>query len=253
MTETPFDNVLRIVGNWNYDLRNVMIAWKDVHKETMEGNAFDFVPHLDQNQKPVVMFIREGDKVLCGKLDNSCYIDENSHPLLLISKMKKRYDVRENRTRLTFLLVKNDAGEVVGFINHNDFNKPPLALLLWEVTYFFEGILSTYLSEVVKETEIAEKLSRDRKNSYKRDRRRNSDLHPIYYMDLKKKLELYKDIPKEESEKLAFPPLLPDLIKRFRNSVAHPGEKPKIIRKKEDLSCLHQMFSELNGWLDKHK
>lgn len=248
MEGMAFTNIFNLLAAPDYSIKEVMTEWDRITTQDTKGNTFDFVPQLDKSKQVISMLVRTENGVRTVASDPSWYVSANSHLLVVIARMNDVFTNKVEGTNLTFLIVTEN-GENVGFLNHNDFNKLPFALLLWEISYIFEGTVGKYLREKVPPLAIEKELDDKQRKAYQEDKAENKDLHPIYYTTLGIKLRLYNKIEGREEEKLAISTELKTHMVWMRNRIAHPSEKPKIIRKKNDVNDLFKGLALLNHWI----
>ena len=68
-------------------------------------------------------------------------------------------------------------------------------------------------------------------------------------MSLRSKLKMYEKDFKSLNDPLYIKGLSTANLKRFRNRIAHPGDKPKIIRQKRDIKDLFELLKSLDEWM----
>jgi len=225
-----------------------MTDWKDMtFDEKNKDNNFDFVPKPDNNNNLPYVLVRGNDKYF--KSTCILYISEDSNLFEVLQKMFTAFNNIYKDINLTFLIVTKNNNNT-GFINHNDLNKPVFALFLWQIFYFFESILTNYLKSNADPSTIEKHIKH--RNSYNTDKDNNIDLNPVYYICLGIKLQLYKEKFENVNDPLCIKQLTPaDLenLKNFRNRIAHPGNKPKIIRQKSDIRDLFKLLESLGEWV----
>ena len=107
--------------------------------------------------------------------------------------------------------------------------------------------MTNYLKSNVKCSIIEEHVRKF--PTYRNDKKNNVDIHPIYYMSLRSKLKMYERYFKSLNDPLYIKGLSTANLKRFRNRIAHPGDKPKIIRQKRDIKDLFELLKSLDEWI----
>lgn len=243
MKKNNLPNICKIISSYKYTAKDLMTDWKDmVFNE--EKSDFDFVPKLDHANNVSSILVRKDDKYFESK--SILYISENSHLINVLEKMDMAFNNKCKGVCLTFLIVTKNNNNA-GFINHNDFNKPVFALFLWQIFYVFESILTNYLKSNIDPSTIEKCIIR--RKSYEDDKNNKVDLHPIYYISLSAKLKLYNKEFKNPADPLCIIKVLPTAnLNDFRNRIAHPGDKPKIIKQKRDIRYLFNLLTSLDNW-----
>ncbi|HII82307.1 MAG TPA: hypothetical protein HA269_03335 [Ferroplasma sp.] len=248
MKKNSLPNIRKIISSYKYTAKDLMTDWKDmVFNEGKDD--YDFVPKLDNTNNVSSILVRKDDKYFESK--SVLYISENSHLINVLEKMDIAFNNKCKTVRLTFLIVtnnnNNNNNNNAGFINHNDFNKPVFALFLWQIFYVFESILANYIKSNI-DPSTTEKYIKYPKR-YNNDKKNKVNLHPIYYISLGTKLELYKKEFKNPVDPLCIMQLPTANLTRFRNHIAHPGDKPKIIKQKRDIKDLFELLKSLDNWI----
>ena len=144
-----------------------------------------------------------------------------------------------NLNRVTFLIV-GDHNNPLGIINHSDLNSLPFLHVMWDIFYNFEIKLTNYLMDKFNEQDIISKFYGDEKKAYNTDKKNGQELKPIFYLNLSHKIQLSNDFTK--TNKI-------EVDAHFRNNMAHPRSKPRVISRKSEIPGLYLTLIGIDNFL----
>ncbi len=229
-------NIRKIIKkNSNYCI-DIMTPWDDVctnPKNSNENRFYDYIPIMKDN---VVSSLLDQVNKKYYDINNNYFINEKDDLISVLEKMNKLY----NDNKITFLIVGN-ANNHLGIINHNDLNNPSFIHIMWDIFYNFEIKLGNYLKDSCSYDKKIDCLKGMDKNIYYRDKKLNQDLEPIFYYSLSNKIKLYNDNNTENKLQIE------DI--KFRNNMAHPRSKPKVINNKSEIPQLLKSLEDIDKFL----
>ncbi len=235
MTGMKLQNVRKAIKNTNNIALDIMTKWENVCKNTTSPEKdFDYIPVTEKN---VVSYLNVKDKSEYKRvtLNDAYFIDKKDDLIVVLERMYKLY----NLNKVTFLIV-GDPNNPMGVINHSDLNSLPFLHLMWDVFYNFETKLAGSLINKYDNEAIKDKFSDMERGAYQKDKKNNQELEPIFYVGLGKKIDLYKK--SSESNKL-------EVQAKFRNNMAHPRTKARVISKKSEIRELYETLVEIDNFL----
>lgn len=232
-------NIRKIIKkNSNYCI-DIMTPWDDVctnPKNSEEKRDYDYIPIMKDN---VASSLLEQVNKKYHDINSDYFINEKDDLISVLERMNKLY----NDNKITFLIVGN-ANNHLGIINHNDLNNPSFIHIMWDIFYNFEIKLAQCLKDRYSYDEKIhwlERIDKMGEDSYKRDKKINQDLDPIFYFSLPNKIKLYNKL--KLSNKIQVDP-------KFRNNMAHPRSKPKVINNKSEIPQLVEGLKDIDKFLD---
>lgn len=226
-------NVIKKNSNYCTD---IMTPWERVSTNINESNEhYDYIP-IVKNGIVSSLYVDEDKKKY--NMDSGYFIDEKADLISVLDRLNQLY----NNGKFTFMVIGN-TNKPIGILNHNDLNKLSFIHVMWDIFYNFEIKLANCLEdkysydEKIKSLELMDRLG---KNSYNHDKNNNQDLDPIFYFNLSNKIKLYNKLP------------VTNIIKvdaKFRNNMAHPKTKARIIYKKSEIPLLFKNLEEIDKFL----
>ena len=228
-------NVRKAIKNTNNIALDIMTKWENVCKNTTSPEKdFDYIPVTEKN---VVSCLNVKDKSEYKRvtLNDAYFIDKKDDLIVVLERMYELY----NLNQITFLIV-GDPNNPIGVINHSDLNSLPFLHLIWDVVYNFEIKLTNSIKDRYDNKYIEKKLNKDGRKAYNEDKNNSQELAPIFYPSLHKKIMLYNSLP--ETNKI-------HATAYFRNNIAHPKTKARVISKKSEISELYETLIEIDNFL----
>ena len=212
-----------------------MTKWENVFKNTISPEEdFDYIPITEKN---VVsgLNVKDNGKYKTVALNNDYFIDKKDDLIVVLERMYKLY----NLNRVTFLIV-GEPNNPIGVINHSDLNSLPFLHLMWDVFYNFETKLAGSLINKYDNEAIKDKFNDTERGAYNKDKKNNQELEPIFYIGLRKKIKLYNKLFK--NTKIA-------VNADFRNNMAHPRIKARVISRKSEIPGLYLTLIGIDNFL----
>ena len=113
---------------------------------------------------------------------------------------------------------------------------------MWDIFYNFEIKITNSLKDKYDSEYILNKqLKGDAKKSYTIDKNNNQELEPIFYLSLSKKIDLYNKLD-QTRDKIR-------VNAKFRNNMAHPKSKARVIPNKSEIPKLYKTIVEIDNFL----
>ncbi len=237
MIDKKLQNIRRVIKkNSNYCI-DIMTPWNKVCMNTQNPKEdYDYIPIIKDN---VVsgLYVKDSNEYKYHeiKINDDYFIDENDDLISVLEKLNKLY----NFNNITFLIVGN-TNKQIGVINHSDLNSLPFIHIMWDIFYNFEIKLTDYLKDKYNSDEIIKKFSHNESKSYNDDKKNNQELDPIFYLSLTKKINFYNTL--NQTNKV-------HVNAKFRNNMAHPKIKAKVISNKSEIPKLYETLVEINNFI----
>ena len=235
MTGMKLQNVRKAIKNTNNIALDIMTKWENVCKNTISPEEdFDYIPVTEKN---IVsgLNVKENGKYRTVILDDAYFINKKDDLIEVLERMYNLY----NLNQITFLIV-GEHNNPMGVINHSDLNSLPFLHLMWDVFYNFEIKITNSIKDRYDNKYIEKKLNTYERGAYNEDKNNSQELAPIFYPSLHKKIMLYNSLP--ETNKIR-------ANADFRNNIAHPKTKARVISKKSEISELYETLIEIDNFL----
>ena len=228
-------NVRKAIKNTNNIALDIMTKWENVFKNTISPEEdFDYIPVTEKNYVSGLN-VKDNGKYKTVALNNDFFIDKKDDLIAVLEKMYKLY----NLSRVTFLIV-GDPNNPLGVLNHSDLNSLPFLHLMWDVFYNFETKLANSLKDRYDDECVENMLEGKEELAYIKDKKNNQELKPIFYLGLKRKIKLYNKLYKNNKINIEV---------MFRNNMAHPKSKAKVINNKNEIPRLYKTLVGIDDFL----
>ena len=235
MTEMKLQNVRKAIKNTNNLALEIMTRWENVCKDTISPEEdFDYIP-VTEKYYVSGLNVKDNGKYKTVALNNDFFIDKKDDLIAVLEKMYKLY----NLSRVTFLIV-GDPNNPLGVLNHSDLNSLPFLHLMWDVFYNFETKLANSLKDRYDDECVENMLEGKEELAYIKDKKNNQELKPIFYLGLKRKIKLYNKLYKNNKINIEV---------MFRNNMAHPKSKAKVINNKNEIPRLYKTLVGIDDFL----
>ena len=235
MTGMKLQNVRKAIKNTNNLSLDIMTKWESVCKNTISPeDDFDYIPVTEKN---VVsgLYVKDKSEYKKVTLNDDYFINKKDDLIVVLERMYELY----NLNRVTFLIV-GEPNNPMGVINHSDLNSLSFLHLMWDIFYNFETKLAGTLINKYDNEAIKDKFNDTERGAYEKDKKNNQELEPIFYIGLGKKIKLYNKLFK--NTKIA-------VNADFRNNMAHPRTKARIITNKSEIPKLYMTLIEIDNFL----
>ncbi len=236
MTDTTLQNVRNVIKRNSNSCKDIMTPWNIVCKNTKNPkNDFDYIPVTKDN---VVsgLCVKDGTECKYCNINDDYFISENSDLISVLEKLDKLY----NSSKITFLIV-GDYNNQLGIINHSDLNRLPFIHIMWDIFYNFEIKLTNSLKDKYDSKYIEKTYHVSEYRSYKEDMKNDQELEPIFYLSLKDKIDLYNKLD-QITDKIG-------VNARFRDNMAHPKSKARIISNRSETPKLYKTIVGIDNFL----
>ena len=237
MINTELQNVRMVIKKNSNSCKDIMTPWNVVCKNTKNPeNDYDYVPVVKDN---VVsgLYVKNSNEYNFCKINDDYFIDENSDLISVLEKLNNLYSYNK-----TSFLIIGDPNNQLGVINHSDLNMLPFIHIMWDIFYNFEIKITNSLKDKYDSEYILNKqLKGDAKKSYTIDKNNNQELEPIFYLSLSKKIDLYNKLD-QTTDKIR-------VNAKFRNNMAHPKSKARVIPNKSEIPKLYKTIVEIDNFL----
>ena len=235
MTGLKLQNVRKAIKNSNNQSLDIMTKWENVWRNNRSPyEDFDYIPVTKQN---VVsgLYVKDKSEYKKITINDDYFINKKDDLIVVLERMYELY----NLNQITFLIV-GDPNNPIGVINHSDLNSLPFLHLMWDVFYNFEIKLAGYLINKYDNEAIKDKFSDVKRGAYEKDKKNHQELEPTFYTGLGKKIDLYKK--SSETNKL-------EVQAKFKNNMAHPRTKARIISRKTEILGLYLTLIGIDNFL----
>ena len=233
--DKKFQNIRKVIKMNSNSCKDIMTLWNIVCKNTKNPKEnYDYIPIVKDNVVSS-LYVKEGNEYKYYDINNDYFINENDDLLFVLEKLNKLY----NYNKITFLIVGNP-NKQIGVINHSDLNNLPFIHNMWDIFYNFEIKLTDYLKDKYNSEYIKSKLYGNALKSYTKDKNNNQELEPIFYLSLTKKICLYNQLNQTNKIKVNT---------KFRNNMAHPKSKARVIDNKSEIPKLYKTMDEIDKFL----
>jgi hypothetical protein len=226
------ERIKELISNTTNNCKDIMVDWKNVCKSPEEDKkGFDYIPLL-KDRSISGIYVKDKNKEY--PITDKYFIKEDSDLLDTLQKLDELFN-----TGITFMIV-GCADNPAGIINHNDLNNPAFIHVMWDVFYGLEITLSNELKGKFNEEKLISYMSKNVKEIYTKDMIDNHDIDPIFYIGLSKKIQMHNTLCSGHKLKVT---------SKYRDRIAHPRSKPKIIYQKSEIPELLTVLNEINTFL----
>ena len=236
MMNTELQNVRNVIKKNSNSCKDIMTPWNIVCKNTKNPkNDYDYIPIIKDNLVSG-LYVKDGTEYRYCNINDDYFISENSDLISVLEKINRLY----NSSKITFLIV-GDYNNQLGVINHSDLNMMPFIHIMWDIFYNFEIKLTNSLKDKYDSKYIEKTYHVSEYKSYKEDMKNDQELEPIFYLSLKDKIDLYNKLD-QITDKI-------EVNAKFRNNMAHPKSKAKVISNKLEIPKLYKTIVEIDKFL----
>ena len=235
MAGLKLQNVRKAVSNTNNQAIDIMTKWENVCKNTMcPEEDFDYIPLTEEN---IVsgLNVKDNGKYKKVALNYDYFIDKRDDLILVLERMNELY----NLNKRTFLIV-GDPKNPLGVISHSDLNSLPFLHAMWDIFYNFEIKLANSLKDRYDDKYIENNFGYNERAAYEKDKKNSQELEPIFYITLYKKIMFYNNL--KGTNKI-------NVKAKFRNNMAHPKSKAKVISNKTEITELYETIVGIDEFL----